>query len=219
MSRKRLPAVVFALDAESSGLYLRKPGPGQTLPSQCIALAVIALRTDTLAEVGRLNLRIRFDATRYSWSEEAAQVHGLTQAMLAAAPTMAEAATELLAFLNTHNGAGNSLFIAAHNPSFDVDALSQVLNAIGHRAKVIHRRLDAFSVGFALFGHQDSDEQFAFNGNHRTTHDAMDDIANSVDTLRTARRAGTAYRQRWLRFAVAFVAGALVALLVTAFAA
>lgn len=219
MSRKRLPAVLFAIDAESSGLYLRKPGPGQTLPSQCIALAVIALNTDTLAEIARLYLLIRFDGSRYSWSDEAAQVHGLTQAQLATAPTMADAATELLAFLNTHNGAGNSLFVAAHNPTFDVDALTQVLGAIGHRPKVLSRRLDAFSVGFAAFGHQDSDEQFAFNGNRRTTHNAMDDIANSVATLRTARAAGTAYRQRGWRTAVVFVAGALVALLITALAA
>lgn len=194
---KKLPAYFIAVDVESSGII--RPGtekPGQK-PSQCISIALLVIDTHTMAEVDSYYSTIRFDPTRFDWSQQAEAIHGLSQQTLSTAPDMATVARQVKAIVDRWLPPQEAKLFAAHNPSFDMDFTVQVLAEIGETMRFIHRALDAFSYGFATFGLENSDDQFAFLGVDRSgVHNALDDIRLSIAMLREVRKAGELYRKQ-----------------------
>ena len=204
---KKLPTLLLASDVESSDLNPDTPSRGASLPGQCLSIAVQLLDTNTLEEKARFYRKIRFDPSRFNWSEGAASVHGMTIEELQNEPTMADVARELWAFLEKHMGENPKILFAAHNPNFDTAFFRQVMGEINISPKLIYRQVDAFTAGYVVFGLEESDQQVDFLDRSRGDHDAMEDITNSVDMLRLCRKAGTFYRHRYLWLALAALAG------------
>ena len=205
-----LPPYIVAVDVESSDLSPDTPSRGATLPGQCISIAIELLDTKTLKTTAKFYTEIQFDSTRFNWSPGAAAVHGLSIAGLADKPTLAEAAKLVVDFLEQHMGLKPKMLIGAHNPNFDAAYLRQLFAEIGYRGAIITRQVDAFTAGFVAFDLASSDEHVTFLGRSRTQHDAREDIANSVETLRYVRRAGNLWRNRYFWAAGIFAVGVLL---------
>lgn len=192
MPNHKLPRYIIGTDTETSGEQI--PGqikPGAT-PSQCLSIGVILLDSQRpdLPEVASFYREIRFDGSNYRWESWTEDKHGLTREHLADAPTMSQVGNELADFLSMYINPDERNLLLAHNPGFDRAFIGQVLASAGRDVRFSYRALDAFSLGYGSFGLESSDEQFAFLGQKRSAHNALDDIRLSAEILREARRCG-----------------------------
>mgnify|MGYP005840208083 CR=1 FL=1 len=166
-------------------------GPDET-PSQCLAIALIVLDTHRpeLPEVASFYSEIQFDDSRFEWSAEAEEVHGLSREHLADAAPMADVAYDVLTFIRQFVGRDEQLVLLGHDPVIERGYLIQVLAAGGHEIKLHHLMVDGFTLGFSYYGLQHSGEQFAFFGKARGDHHALDDIRQTAEMLRVVRQGG-----------------------------
>ncbi len=187
-----LPEFFLACDTETSGIIIPGTEKQGQKPSQCLSIAACIVNTRTLEEKASFNSTIQFDESRFDWSNKAQEIHGLSQESLASSPTMVAVAQNLKEFGVV---TGASILFLGHNPNFDKAFLTQVMAEIGEEVEFHYRAIDTFTLGYAAFGLQNSDEQFEFLGVDRSAgHNALEDIRLSLSMLRFVREAGNQWR-------------------------
>lgn len=188
MKRKLSRALV--LDWESSGL----PSLDQQLDyrsgPQGIEVAAIVTDTESWTPLGEFRSRIRFLGPPMTWSDQAFQIHRIAPGMLIDCPEPHRVAELLIGFLGRFFSPGSPILLAAYNPRVDRYFLNQLFVLAGHETCPVRfhsRMLDAFSLGFFLWGAESSDELYRIvNTQTRYSHNAFDDADMVVRAFRKA---------------------------------
>ena len=179
---------LLCIDFETTGLDIRE---GKHQP---ISVGALVVKSDTLEVVDKIYIESRFEVDRFEWQPQAERIHGLSTDHLETQPSMKEAATILFGFLVKYFKANDRIVIIGHNPHFDAGCLLLWMKEIGVTIKLSARRLDTFSVGFALFGVEYSDPLFELVGVKRNAHNALEDAEATVAALQFARKVGEIYK-------------------------
>lgn len=155
---------------------------------QAVGFGAIVATSDTFEEVASLDFLVKYDASKYEWSEQAEKIHGLTRERLATEGLSNEdAALALGEFILKHFGVGKVMF-ANHNPWFDIEALKQLLAPFGVMPDIHHVVLDTSSLGFVAMGKYRSNDVFSFfNGERPAVHDALGDARMALGVLKGIR--------------------------------
>lgn len=155
---------------------------------QGLAFGAIVATSDTFEEVASLSIKVKFDSSKYEWSDEAEKIHGLTREHLEAEGLETEeAAAELAGFILDHFGTGKVMF-ANHNPWFDIEAMRQLLEPHGVMPDLHHVVLDTSGLGFVAMGKYRSNDVFEFfNGERPPIHDALGDARMALGVLKGIR--------------------------------
>lgn len=179
---------LLCIDYETSGIDVREN------KAQPISVGAIILDTKSLVTLDSCYIECQFDLNRFEWDNRAEKVHGLSIDYLSDKQSMKDAATELFGFIVKYFKAGDAVTIIGHNPHFDARCLDLWMDEIGITLRQSHRKLDTFSVGFAVFGAETSDELFAHVGLVRNSHNALEDAEATVAAVRLARKVGSIYK-------------------------
>ena len=155
---------------------------------QAIQFGAIVATADTFEEVASLEFKVKFDP-RYSWSQEAENIHGITRADLEANGLESEdAAAELANFLLDHFGTGKIMFLG-HNPWFDIAAMEQLLKPHGVMPDLHHVVLDTSALGWITCGRYRSNDLFEFFlGGRAEKHGALDDARMTLSVAHAVRQ-------------------------------
>lgn len=186
-SRTHPGKYILCLDSETSGSTF---GTYEETFSQfqAIQFGAIVATSDTFEEVASLEFKVKFDP-KYKWSQEAENIHGITQADLAEnGLETEEAAAELAGFILDHFGTGKVMFLG-HNPWFDIAAMQQLLVPFNVMPDLHHVVLDTSSLGWTTCGKFRSNELFEyFLGGRAEKHGALDDARMTLTVARTIRQ-------------------------------
>lgn len=155
---------------------------------QAIGFGAIVATSDTFEEVASLDFLVKFDSSKYQWSNEAEKIHGLTRERLAAEGLSNEDAAYVMAeFILKYFGTGKVMF-ANHNPWFDLEAMKQLLAPHGVMPDIHHVVLDTSGLGFVTMGKYRSNDVFSFfNGERPAVHDALGDARMALGVLKGIR--------------------------------
>ena len=185
---KNHPKFGLAIDWETSGADWDNP-VGSHIKYQGLSFGAVVFDADTFEEIERLYCEIKFDESKYSWTEEAAKIHGLTREYLEANGIDREEAAVLLAeLILKYFGPNERIMFLGHNVDFDIGFTDQLLNDFGIEIKKHHVKLDTSSTGFITTNRYKSDQLFEYLGfDKRNAHNAMDDILMTIETCRIIR--------------------------------
>lgn len=179
------PKFGLAIDWETSGYSY--PDYASKHQGISVGCAVVELKTLEVAETWYQE--VKFDASKYEWSEEAEKVHGTSRAHLEAHGVTQEQAALELANLVVNYWAGQPVMIIGHNPAFDVAFTRQLLEPFGVMFEVFFRMIDTSSAGVILYGTPYSDDIFKLAGlADRGAHNALEDVLMTVEAIRVMRQ-------------------------------
>ena len=177
------PEFALAIDWETSGSDFN----GDSHVSyQGLSFGAAVVRISTFEIVDSLYLEIKFDGSKYKWSNEAEAIHGLTREHLESNGVDREEAAVMLAelLLKYFNPDKRMIFIG-HSVDFDIAFTQQILEDHDIHIKVHPIRFDTRSFAQALLGISKSDDLFALMGfPERTGNNAMEDCIYTVESLR-----------------------------------
>jgi DNA polymerase III epsilon subunit-like protein len=179
---------LLCIDFETTGLDIRE---GKHQP---ISVGALAVKSDTLEIVDKVYIECKAELQRFEWDPGAERIHGLSPEHLDTQPDMKEAATALFAFIVKHFKSGDAITIIGHNPQFDAGCLLLWMKEIGINLRLSHRKIDTFSIGFALFAAENSNQLFELVGVKRNAHNALEDAEATVAALQFARKVGQVYQ-------------------------
>ena len=168
---------LLCIDFETTGLDVRE---GKHQP---ISVGALVVKTDTLEVVEKIYIECKAELQRFEWDPGAERIHGLSTEHLNTQPSMKDAATELFGFLVKYFKSNHAITIIGHNPHFDAGCLLLWMKEIGVNLRLSHRKLDTFSIGFALFGAETSDQLFSLVGVKRNAHNALEDAEATAAAL------------------------------------
>lgn len=174
----------LALDWETSGYSV----PSYAASHQGISFGAIIFDTATFEPVESLYFEVKFDGSKYKWDDSAQRIHGLTREHLEAhGVTQAEAAQALAELVFKYNGAEKVLFLG-HRPFFDIAFTDQLMASVDFAFEYDPIKLDSAAFALTLLGVNKSDEMFDMMGfPPRTEHNALEDIAMTLETIRLMR--------------------------------
>lgn len=192
------PEFGLCLDWETSGATW---GGDSSKEYQGIQVGLIVFKTKDFTPVDMLKLNIKFDETKYKWSEEAEKIHGLSREFLEAnGVTQEEAATQILELILKYWGPEGKVMFLGHNQKFDRRFTNQLLLSVGVEfseerktdspawIQIHHVLLDTSGIGFVTFGLYKSDLLFEAMGfEDRGAHDALEDAMQTLETCRNIR--------------------------------
>jgi DNA polymerase III epsilon subunit-like protein len=188
----------LCIDWETSGADF---GKDSSLTYQGLSFGAIVFNAKTLEPIEKMYVEIKFDETKWTWTEGAARIHGLTREYLDAnGITQEDAAIKLAELILRYWGTDSKVLFLGHNPEFDRRFTNQLLNQIGiefsvepsgtfeSRIEVFHVVLDTSALGFIAFGLYKSDLLFAKIGfEERGDHNSMTDAEMTLMTCKAVR--------------------------------
>ena len=183
---------LLAADAETSGVAIGcddpTHDPEKNVTYQSVSWGFLVLDADTLKEVDRLYLEIKWNGTS-TWEPRAEAVHGLSKEYLEEhGMTEEEAVVEIGNLVIKYWGTDSPVCLLAHNANFDLCFLRQLTRSQGLDFKYGNRIIDTNGIAFATFGTYTSDEFFEAAGlPERKQHNALEDIEYTVEALRRTR--------------------------------
>jgi len=183
---------ILAADCETTGVAVGCDNPtvdeaaGKTF--QSVSWGFLVLDADTLEEIDRLYLEIKWNGTSY-WEPRAEAVHGLSKEYLKEhGLTEEEAVGEIANLVIKYWGPDSPICLLAHNANFDLSFLRALTRSQGIDFKYGNRIIDTNGIAFATFGTYNSDDFFEAAGMpERTTHNALEDIEYTVESVRRTR--------------------------------
>lgn len=205
MKAARKPGLAFdfvlVMDAETSGVAIGQLDPTVNHDTgeryQAISIGLIIAETATLKPIDQLYVEIKFDADRYTWSEGAEGVHGMSREYLEAnGVSIKDAAIQIVSFLEKYYGpieAIRKLVLLGHNvATFDRYFLADLFDygLDGLKVQFGNRHIDTFSLGVVLMDLLSSDELFDFFGLVRDTakHNALEDAKYALKVARLMKK-------------------------------
>lgn len=180
---------ILAMDCETTGIAFGSDDPSFNPKTeeefQSVSWGFIVLEGETLKEVDRLYLEIKWDGIS-EWSEGAARVHGLTKAHLKEnGLTAEEAVVEIANLIVKYWGTDSPICPLGHNVMFDVAFLKRLMRKYGVELKFGNRIVDSNSLGYILMNTYNSDDLFTETGQQeREDHNSLEDIEMTVEALR-----------------------------------
>lgn len=192
------PEFGLCCDWETSGATW---GGDSSKEFQGIQVGFIVFRTKDFSPVKTLKFDIKFDETKYKWSEEAEKIHGLSREYLEQnGVAQEEAAAALLELILEFWGPDGKVMFLGHNPTFDLRFTNQLCMSVGVEfsierhtnsdvwIQVHHVLLDTSALGFITLGLFKSDLLFeALGFSERGDHDALQDAQQTLETCATMR--------------------------------
>lgn len=193
------PDHALCIDWETSGAVF---GGDSSKVFQGIAFGAVVFNTKTFEVIETLYRMVKFDETKYQWSEEAEKIHGLSREHLAEhGVSQEDAAMDLIELILKYWGPTNKVMFLGHNPEFDrrftnqmtmsqnvefcVEAVEENVEA---RIQLHHVMLDTSATGFITMGLFKSDLLFDAVGlEERGEHNALDDALYTVETCKRIR--------------------------------
>ena len=169
---------------------------------QGIAFGAAIFNTETFEPVETLYRELKFDDTKYEWTDGAEKVHGLSREYLEAnGVSREEALTDLLDLIIRYIGSESKILFLGHNVDFDIDFTVQLAEDFGIPLQIHHVKLETSGASFIAIGKYKSDEVFEFfTGEKREgKHNALDDALMALECVRAMRAV----------FDMAFTEGAL----------
>lgn len=168
---------------------------------QGLSVGAVVFKLADFSVVETLYHEIKFDSTRWKWSDEAQAIHGLTREHLEAnGVSREEAAVNLAEFILKYWGPTSKVMFLGHNAAFDILFTNQLfeeldiefsIQPVTKRSGWIqlhHVILDTSSVGFINFGVHKSDLLFDKLGfDERGSHNALQDALQTVEACRMIR--------------------------------
>jgi hypothetical protein len=200
MATKQQPMNLgLAIDWETSGAAW---GGDSTKEYQGLSFGAIVFNAHTFDPIEKLYLEIKFDESKYKWSDGAEKIHGMSREYLAAnGVTQEDAAMALAELILKHFGPDSKVLFLGHNPEFDRRFTNQLLNQIGvefsventgqfdSRIEVFHVVLDTSALGFITMGLYKSDLLFEKMGfEARGDHNALQDAEQTLQTCQIVRQ-------------------------------
>lgn len=185
-------ALLLVLDSETSGSTFG--GYEETFSKyQAISFGAIIADNTTFKPVAKLYFTVKFDGSKYEWTESAEKIHGLSREQLEAEGLdNEEAAATLAEFILNHFGTGKVMF-AGHNPWFDIEAMRQLLEPHGVMPDLYHVVIDTSGSAFVAIGKYRSNDVFrTFCGERQEKHNALDDAEMTLNVLQSIRALCTA---------------------------
>jgi DNA polymerase III epsilon subunit-like protein len=180
-----LPKYALSLDWETSGYS----SPNYADKHQGISFGAVVFNARTFEIVDTLYQEIKFDATKYEWSDGAEKIHGLSREHLEKnGVSQEEAAVALGEMLLKWFGPDEQILILAHNPNFDKAFAKQLFDAVGLPVKIWFRAIDTCAIAAVTFGVLKSDALYDAVGlPPRTAHNALEDAIYSVEACRAVK--------------------------------
>lgn len=185
------------IDWETTGADF---GQDSSVNYQGIAFGAIVFDLTTMEPVEELYRELKFDASKYKWTEGAQKIHGLTQDHLEEhGVSRDEGLADLIEMMIKYWPAGffategneptSKILIAGHNKGFDMDFTNQLFVDHGLSIEFHHVSLDTTMVSFAVSGLYRSDDVFEkwAGVDKRGLHNALDDARATLAVLRTIR--------------------------------
>ena len=186
----------LAADCETSGLCFSSDNPACNPDTgeeyQALSWGLIVVDTDTLEAVDSLYVEIQHDP-KYTWSDGAQKVHGMTREYLKEnGVPMEEAVTQIASLILKYWGPSSPVCLLGHNvATFDLPFLRHTLRSQGIEVKFANRHIDSFAAGVSTFQTYNSDDLFEAVGlpeRDPAHHNALDDAMASLNAVRVIRR-------------------------------
>jgi len=176
---------LLPMDFETSGLKIleRKHQP--------ITCGMILADITTLEEIDRIYVECRLEP-KSEWTKSAEDCHGLSYEYIMEQQSMEDAAIKIFEFF-VRNGMQSEDYIMplGHNIQFDIDCLNVWMEHIGVKLKYLHRHVNTFPLGYALFGDMNSNELFNRVGVVRNAHNSLEDAEAALNAVRFCRNIGS----------------------------
>jgi hypothetical protein len=188
----------LCIDWETSGAIF---GGDSSSKFQGLSFGAIVFNAKTFEPIEKLYLEIKFDDSKWAWSESAEKIHGMSVEYLAQhGVSQEEAAMALAELILKYWGTDSKVLFLGHNPEFDRRFTNQLLNQIGiefsveasgkfdSRIDVFHVVLDTSALGFITMGLYKSDLLFEKIGfEERGDHNALADAEMTLQTCQAIR--------------------------------
>jgi DNA polymerase III epsilon subunit-like protein len=187
----------LCIDWETSGADF---GKDSSVDHQGIAFGAIVFDLTTLQEVESLYREIKFDDTKYKWTEQAEKIHGLSREHLAEHGVDRETALADLIemmikywppgfFATAGNEPDSKILLAGHNKGFDMDFTAQLFRDNDMEIVFHHVGMDSTMIAFAVSGEYKSDIVFEIFAGviKRERHDALQDSRAALTVMRNIR--------------------------------
>lgn len=193
--RGQIQHILF-IDCETSGLAFNSDDPSYNFTTneryQAVSWGLIVVNANTLKPIKDLYVEIKYDESRYLWSDRAANIHGLSREHLEEnGLTMEEAAVEIASLILEYWGPDSPVTVAGHNvATFDLPFLRSTLRSQGLEVKFANRHLDTWSVGFTTLKTFNSDDLFEAVGlpvRDAAKHNALEDAYCALETVKRIR--------------------------------
>jgi len=192
-AKQTTPQYGLCCDWETTGAIF---GGDSSTVYQGIQIGAIVFHTKDFSVVEKLKLNIKFDETKYKWSEEAEKIHGLSREFLEkTGVAQEEAAAEFLNLILKYWGPDSKVMFLGHNPGFDIRFTNQLTMNVGIEfgierqtdsdgwIQLHHVVLDTSAAGFITMGLFKSDLLFdAMGFEERGDHDALKDAEQTLQT-------------------------------------
>ena len=190
----------LCIDWETSGACW---GGDSSVDYQGISFGAIVFNAETFEPIEKIHIYVKFDKSKYKWTEQAEKIHGLSQEFLEEnGVSQSEAATILAELILKYWGPDSKVLFLGHNPEFDRRFTNQLLNSIDiefsveksgkfdSRIEVFHVVLDTSALGFITMGLYKSDLLFERMGfPDRGDHNALVDAEQTLATCQIIREA------------------------------
>jgi DNA polymerase III epsilon subunit-like protein len=197
-THQQTPQYILAIDWETSGADF---GKDSSLTYQGVSFGAIVANATTFEPIEKLYVEIKFDSTKWKWTEEAAKIHGLTIEHLEKnGISQEDAAVKLAELILKYWGPESKVMFLGHNPEFDRRFTNQLMNTIDIEFSVEKRTnlnswiqlhhviLDTSALGFITLGLFKSDLLFSAIGfPERGDHNALVDVEQTLETCKVIR--------------------------------
>ena len=181
---------ILAIDCETSGLFFGSDNPSQRDDQyyQPLSWGVVVVDTDTLTEIERLYVEIKWDGIAL-FDDNTIKVHGLSKQHLENHGVSEEDACVAIGSLIVKYWETTPVVVLGHNVvSFDLPFIKSMMRRHGIELSFGNRHVDTNSASFVALGSYTSDEMFNLIGlEDRSIHNALDDILMTVEAARTIR--------------------------------
>lgn len=188
----------LCIDWETSGVNW---GGDSTIEFQGISCGAVVFDAETFEEIESVHVYVAFDETKYKWSKEAENIHGITIDFLREnGVSQEDAAVTLAELILKYWGPSTPVMLLGHNTEFDRRFTNQLFNTIGIEFSIQrqttleswislhHVILDTAAAGYISFGLYKSDLLFEKIGcAERGKHNALQDARQTLLVCKTIR--------------------------------
>lgn len=186
MSKQQTPQFGLCIDWETSGATW---GGDSSIDYQGLSIGAVIFDTTTFEVVHTFYREIKFDPSKYKWTEEAAKIHGMSIEYLEQnGVTQEEAAVDFASMLMEYFDVQKPIMVLGHNREFDIAFTKQLLEQFGIMFKIHHVNLDTSGIGFVTMGLYKSNLLFSALGfDDRGAHNSLEDALITVGVCQRIR--------------------------------